>query len=249
MSEVFDWATTSSPGTDAASNGGTPPDGFPEGMNYSQVNNSAREVMAAIARDIADTRGVLETIGTAPNYEIPSSNRTITAYTNGLAFAFRCHANNVGAASTLNVNAIGAAGIFAPDNSNPTLYAGGIYVVVYSAGAWRIVSCLGQGPQLPALIPVNFSRNLDPTDVFNLLQPANTITLSVLTGGFNAGETVEILYESAVGGFTLLNLSGGFIFSPNLNTVGISNGGSLNLNTGYWKLIKLSGFDWLLVEA
>lgn len=44
MAELLTWSTT------ANSNNSTPPDGFPEGMFASQVNNSAREVMAALAR-------------------------------------------------------------------------------------------------------------------------------------------------------------------------------------------------------
>lgn len=42
MSAISTWSTT------AASNNSSPPDGFPEGMAPSAVNNSAREVMAAV---------------------------------------------------------------------------------------------------------------------------------------------------------------------------------------------------------
>jgi len=42
MSDIKDWSTT------AASNNASPPDGFPEGMAPSDVNNSAREVMASV---------------------------------------------------------------------------------------------------------------------------------------------------------------------------------------------------------
>jgi hypothetical protein len=44
MSETYEWSTT------AASNNSAPPDGWPEEMRPSEVNNSAREMMAAIAR-------------------------------------------------------------------------------------------------------------------------------------------------------------------------------------------------------
>lgn len=44
MSDVSTWSTT------AASNNSAPPDGWPEGMNPNQVNDCAREMMAAIAR-------------------------------------------------------------------------------------------------------------------------------------------------------------------------------------------------------
>ena len=51
MSEVLTWSTT------AASNNSSPPDGFPEGMLPSTVNNSARENMAAIAK-LCDRMGL-----------------------------------------------------------------------------------------------------------------------------------------------------------------------------------------------
>lgn len=42
MSDIKDWSTV------AASNNDSPPDGFPEGMAPSTVNNAAREVMASV---------------------------------------------------------------------------------------------------------------------------------------------------------------------------------------------------------
>jgi len=45
MSKISTWSTT------AASNNSTAPDGWPEGMPPSGVNNSAREMMAQI-RDV-----------------------------------------------------------------------------------------------------------------------------------------------------------------------------------------------------
>ena len=48
MTDVSTWSTT------AASNNTAPPDGFPEGMAPSALNNSSREVMAAVARYYAE---------------------------------------------------------------------------------------------------------------------------------------------------------------------------------------------------
>ena len=58
MSDVVKWKI------DPDINSDSPPDGFPEGMTYSNVNNSAREVMAAIARWNRDISGQLTTQGT-----------------------------------------------------------------------------------------------------------------------------------------------------------------------------------------
>lgn len=52
MSKISTWSTT------AASNNSTPPDGFPEGMNPSDVNNAAREVMAAVRTQHEDAQWI-----------------------------------------------------------------------------------------------------------------------------------------------------------------------------------------------
>ena len=49
MSELFNWSVV------AANNNFAVPDGFPEGMTPAQINNAARELMAAWARFYADT--------------------------------------------------------------------------------------------------------------------------------------------------------------------------------------------------
>lgn len=52
MAEISAWSTT------ASNNNSTPPDGFPEGMTPSSVNDSARELMAAIRRWYEDAAWV-----------------------------------------------------------------------------------------------------------------------------------------------------------------------------------------------
>ena len=56
MSKVKTWSTT------AASNNATPPDGWPENMLPSQVNNSARTMMAEI-REVWNDKDVLKFMG------------------------------------------------------------------------------------------------------------------------------------------------------------------------------------------
>jgi len=114
MSEVQTWSTTS------ANNNSTPPDGWPEGMQYSQVNNSARENMGAIARLYADMNGTLTSGGYANAYTL-TPNRTIASYVNGLSFQFKANFTNT-AAATLNVSALGAKTIL--DCSGTALVSG-----------------------------------------------------------------------------------------------------------------------------
>lgn len=70
MSELLTWATA------AASNNSAPPDGFPENQFPSTVNNSAREVMAALAR-FSDMLG-LPFINAGFTAAVASNDLTVT---------------------------------------------------------------------------------------------------------------------------------------------------------------------------
>lgn len=100
MSEVQSWSST------AASNNSASPDGWPESMAPSGINNSARENMAAIARWFKDSNGSLTSGGSSNAYTL-SPNRTISAYAAGVDFMFTANHANTGAA-TLNVSSLGA---------------------------------------------------------------------------------------------------------------------------------------------
>lgn len=100
MSEVQSWSGT------AASNNSASPDGWPENMAPSGINNSARENMAAIARWFKDSNGSLTSGGSSNAYTL-SPNRTISAYAAGVDFLFTANHANTGAA-TLNVSSLGA---------------------------------------------------------------------------------------------------------------------------------------------
>ena len=102
MSEINTWDVT------ASNNNASPPNGWPENMNYSDVNNSARENMAAAARLYADMNGTLNTTGSSNAYLL-TSNRTLTAYASGLGFVFKADHSNTGAA-TIDVKFPGCKG-------------------------------------------------------------------------------------------------------------------------------------------
>lgn len=245
MSEVFDFDTT------AANNDDTPPDGFPENMAYSEVNDSARELMAAIARDVQDSRGALTTAGTAPDYTLNAS-RDLSGV--GLApqqvFGFRCHSGNSGAATTLNVDSIGALDLVMPDGEDPTLVTNGIYIVAYDSTNTRfvVISATNEGPQLYAESTVGSSRNLSGADFSQLLRvTVNSITLTVPSGLGSGGEQIRIIKILGSGTFTLANSSGGTVYYPNGSD--IANSGSASLGDGTYTLIKLSGSDWVLTDS
>jgi hypothetical protein len=92
MSNVSTWSAT------ASSNNSAPPNGFPEGMAPSAVNDAAREVMAAVARWHQDTKGALSSSGSGSAYVITSASPHTTHAAVG-AIAFRAHTTSTGAAT------------------------------------------------------------------------------------------------------------------------------------------------------
>src|SRR5690554_6540330 len=100
---------------DAENNNMTPPHGWPEGMNYSAVNDAARESMAAIKRWFDDISGKLDATGQANLYAV-TLNAGYSSYFRGMAFRCKIPATNTGA-STINVNAIGPRNIVRADGS------------------------------------------------------------------------------------------------------------------------------------
>lgn len=121
MSEVNAWSTT------AASNNSASPDGFPEGMAPAGYNDSAREVMAALAKYRSDTDGVNTSSGT--DTITLSASRVMAAYTAGDRYCFKAGGTNTGAA-TLNVDSLGAKSIKRPDGT--ALVAGDITSGMYA---------------------------------------------------------------------------------------------------------------------
>src|SRR5688572_18531944 len=72
MSKALTWSTT------AVNNNSNAPDGFPEGMAPSGVNNSAREVMASVA-SLADQRAEFINVGISAS--VGSNNLTVALKT------------------------------------------------------------------------------------------------------------------------------------------------------------------------
>jgi hypothetical protein len=94
------WDETDANNDDAA------PDGFPEGMAPSGVNNGARAIMGAVKRFWNRINAVKTTGGTTSAYTL-SYDVAPAAYVNGEIISFVVNAANA-AAATINVNALGA---------------------------------------------------------------------------------------------------------------------------------------------
>ena len=133
MSELREWDTS------AANNNSAPPDGFPENMNYSAVNNAAREVMAVLARFERDTRGALTAGGTANAITVTPTG-SYAAYFDGMQIGFTAANTNTGAV-TLNVGSVGAVALTDQAGNamqGGEIVAGAIYQAVHDGTAFRL---------------------------------------------------------------------------------------------------------------
>lgn len=177
MAEINDWSNI------AANNNAAPPDGWPEGMNYSQVNDCGRAMMAAIKRAYFDLFGSLTATGTANTYSV-SLMSGFTSYFPGLTFRCTIPVSNSGA-STLSVNGIGARSI--RDRTGAPLSAGALlagtaYTFVFEGTAFRVLDAsrvplteLPSGVALTGTL-ANFTAELQHAgrDVGYLDTPINT---------------------------------------------------------------------------
>jgi len=116
MAEINDWNIVDN------SNNAAVPDGWPENMNYSEVNDTGRAVQGKLKRFFVDIGGSLAAGGVADAYTLTLS-ASYTAYFDGLYFVCSIPITNTGAA-TLNVNALGVKAII--DREGNALTAGAL---------------------------------------------------------------------------------------------------------------------------
>jgi hypothetical protein len=99
---MFKWSTTAATNSTVDST-----IGWAEGQAPSTVNDSARAMMAAIAKYRDDTSGMTATTGGTTAYVL-STAQGLTTLTDGHTVAFTCNATNTGGGTTLNVDGTGA---------------------------------------------------------------------------------------------------------------------------------------------
>ncbi len=191
MPEIYAWDV------DANNNDNPPPHGAPENMEYAEVNNTIREMMAVLKRFFtASLSGVPVTAGTQPAYTLVSG-QTISAYAAGQLFSFTAHATASGNI-TLNVDGLGAGNVV--NASGAQLGAGdftanGVYLVVRRAGDFQLVGGAGGGAEL-------FAPATTGT------QPTYVLTTGTLTA-YQDGQVVLFRIHSAnAAGAATLNVDG-----------------------------------------
>src|SRR6516225_8915203 len=132
--ETSNWSET------AASNNAAPPNGMPEGMAPSGVNDSGREIMAAIKRDW-NRRNPTQTSGSSANAQTLAYTSAPAAYVQGQCFGFIAGLTNTGAA-TLNVSGLGAKNVYM-DGAALTggeIVAGSVVECAYDGTQFQIIS-------------------------------------------------------------------------------------------------------------
>jgi hypothetical protein len=146
---------------DDNSNSTAAPDGFPEGMSPSGVNNGARAIMGALKRQ-RNHQSPKTTAGSPTTYTLSYTVAPGALY-DGATHLVQFNATN-GAAATLNINALGAkplytyqsagwaaapAGVLTTDMIAPVAYdsVSGVYLVlkIEAAGTWTPTDASGAG--------------------------------------------------------------------------------------------------------
>jgi len=204
MSDVQTWSTT------AASNNSAAPNGFPEGMPPSGVNDAAREVMAAVARYREDTDGVNTSSGT--DTITLSSSRTMTAYAQGDMYTFKAGGTNTGA-TTLNVDGLGAKDV----QFNGAACTGGeiitdlMYTVVYDGTQFQLMNAASY----PAI-------DIETLEVTNIKAKDGTASATI------ANSTGVMTIASSV--LTTTDINGGTIDNATIATSDITVGAGKTLD-------------------
>lgn len=224
---LYKWSQTAS--ADAAADSTI---NWAEGQSPSSVNDSARAMMAAIAKHRDDIAGAIVTSGTSTAYAVASYQQFDSpAHLNGQAIAFTPHATN-GATVTLNVDGLGAKPLrSAPSIELPAgvLVQGTPYVALYnnSDQAFYLQGLFGNPYNVPIGGMMDFIGPTAPNSSFvvPIGQPISRTTYATLfamvgtTYGVGDGSTT----------FNLPDLRGRVVACfDNGNITGRLNSGGIN---------------------
>lgn len=128
-------------------NSSAAPDGAPESMPPSGVNDTLRAVMGALRRWWERLCGTLTSSGGPTAYALTPAV-ALGSYATGERFAFKINATNTGA-STLNISGLGAKNIYKQTISGPAaivagdLVTGQMVEVMYDGTQFQIISGIG----------------------------------------------------------------------------------------------------------
>lgn len=222
QSTVYKWSQT------AGSNGNSDSTiNWAEGMAPSAVNDSARAMMAAIAKWRDDMSGSLTTGGTSTAYTI-TSNQGFSSLSamSGQTIRVKMHTAN-GASPTLNVDGLGAKSIVSITGTfvgSGVLRTNGIYDLVYnnSGGDWTVVGLTSEfasGTKIAvwqSTCPAGWTQQTNAT-----LDNAAIASTSGASGGTTGGTTgftsvfaARTITQANLPSYTLPNTLGASITDP-----------------------------------
>lgn len=174
--DVSGWSTA------AGSNNDASPDGTPESMAPSGVNDSAREVMAAIRRWIVDRGPYQVSTGSSGVYAL-AATQTVTAYVTGDTYSFIANHAAAGTA-TLNIDSTGARNILKQDGQE--LINGDIRI-----GQHVTVAYAGSGDVFMMLTPVaNTTPNAGLNAIADLATTDNNFIVADGTNWVGEGQAL-----------------------------------------------------------
>ncbi|CCE04145.1 putative phage tail Collar Domain [Bradyrhizobium sp. STM 3843] len=163
---LYRWSQTAS--ADATAD---PTINWSEGQAPSSINDSARAMMAAMAKYRDDIAGAIVTTGSSTAYALASYQQFDTlAHLNGQIIAFTPHVTN-GATVTLNVDSLGAKPLRSGPNTEllaGTLIQGTPYIVVYnnSDGAFYLHGFYGNLYNIPIGASIEYWAGTAPNSSF-----------------------------------------------------------------------------------
>lgn len=185
--ESSNWSET------AASNNATPPNGWPEGMAPSTVNDAARENMGALKRDWNRSHTTISSTGSSNAYVLTYSTAP-TAYVNGQRFAFKANFANT-ATATANVNSLGAKTIKQQGGAGPVNLVGGEIqvgqhvILEYDSVADALILLNPQSITAGLASPINEAKGAD-------IASATTTDIGAATGNY-----VQVTGTTTITGF------------------------------------------------
>lgn len=196
MSDIYNLAIT------AGGNNSAPPHGAPENMEYEEVNDTIRELMANLARwRVAGFSGIL-TEGTEPDYTL-TSGQTFASYADGMHFMFAAHATSTGPV-TLNVDAEGATAVVDARGvqlDDGDVVAGGVYFVVKTTSNFRVVGVLSSASIASMVGLTGFTTG-------GSLNAYTVTTGGLLGGAYENGQALLIVADRANTGAATINIDG-----------------------------------------
>lgn len=156
---VYKWSQTAASNATADSN-----INMREGMAPSQVNDSVRALMAAVAAWRDDMSGNLVTAGTSTSYTV-TTNQSFSTLTDGLSFAARIH-TTCGNIPVLNVDGRGSkaiASVYGTRITTGQLVSGAVHTFTYDStdDKWIINGVLPA--EFPSGTSMTFRQTAAPT--------------------------------------------------------------------------------------